>query len=228
LVKQGNSNKPIIIAIATRVEVEMKSKWLWVSSISTVMGILAGGGYLLFAEHSLLLSDNSLTLSAFWSTFMLWAFVLMFVVALLCNVLAFIELDDEHRLVSLHQRIRSVLGSSERQQSFLLDAERLLKQKGQWKINDKVATDYRVLKAQRDTLIFIQSACHPVDIGQVRSMFQQMLAVDITDGIVVSRGGFSNQAWIFAQEANINLLDGKRLRKQQKRAKIQQVTLIQS
>jgi hypothetical protein len=226
LVKQGNSNKPIIIAIATRVEVEMKSKWLWVSSISTVMGILAGGGYLLFAEHSLLLSG--LTLSAFWSTFMLWAFVLMFVVALLCNVLAFIELDDEHRLDGLHQRIRSVLGSGERQQSFLLDAERLLKQKGQWKINDKVATDYRVLKAQRDTLIFIQSACHPVDIGQVRSMFQQMLAVDITDGIVVSRGGFSNQAWIFAQEANINLLDGKRLRKQQKRAKIQQVTLIQS
>ncbi len=206
----------------------MKSKWLCVSSISTMLGIIAGGVYLFFAEHSLLLSDKSLTLSAFWSTFMLWAFVLMFLVALLCNVFAFVELDDEHRLAVLHQRLRSAMVGSERQQRFVLEAQRLLSRKGQLIISDEVAADYQVLKSQRDTLVLVQPTSVPVDITQVRAMFQQMLAADITDGVVVSSAGFSNQGWIFAQEANISLLDSKSLRKQQKRAKIQQVPLIQS
>lgn len=206
----------------------MKSKWLWVSSISTLIGIVAGGVYLFFAEHSLLLSDKDLTLSAFWSTFMLWAFVLMFVVALLCNVLAFMELDDEYRLAGFNQRLRAMLAGGDRQQQFLQEAQRLLGRKGLLSASDKVAGDYQLLQAQRETLVFIQQGCLPVDITQVRAMFQQMLAVDITDGIVVSSGGFSNQAWIFAQEANISLLDSKSLRKQQKRAKIQQVPIIQS
>ncbi|KKO46363.1 hypothetical protein WG68_06245 [Arsukibacterium ikkense] len=206
----------------------MKSKWLWVSSISTVLGIVAGGVYLFFAEHSLLLSDNSLTLSAFWSTFMLWAFVLMFLAALICNVFAFVELDDEHRLAGFHQRFRSALAWSERQQRFLLEAQRLLSRKGQLIVSDKVAADYQLLKAQRDTLVLVQQTDVPVDITQVRAMFQQMLAADITDGMVVSSAGFSNQAWIFAQEANISLLDVKSLRKQQKHTKIQHVPIIQS
>ncbi|MAD76257.1 MAG: hypothetical protein CML20_15970 [Rheinheimera sp.] len=206
----------------------MKNKWLWVSSISTVLGIVAGGVYLFFAEHSLLLSDKDLTLSAFWSTFMLWAFVLMFVVALCCNVLAFMELDDEHRLAGVNQRLRAMLAGGDRQQQFLQDAQRLLSRQGSWLSSDKVAADFQLLHAQRDTLVYVQHGCVPVDISQVRTMFQQMLAIDIADGIVVSSGGFSNQAWIFAQEANIRLLDNKSLRKQQKRAKIQQVPLIQS
>ncbi|MDX1537531.1 restriction endonuclease [Arsukibacterium sp.] len=206
----------------------MKSKWLWVSSISTLIGILAGGIYLFFAEHSLLLNDKDLTLSAFWSTFMLWAFVLMFVAALFCNVLAFMELDDEHRLAGVHQRLRALLNGGDRQQQFLLQAQRLLSRNGLLSASAKVAADYQLLRAQRETLVFVQQSCLPVDITQVRAMFQQMLAVDITDGIVVSSGGFSNQAWIFAQEANISLLDSKSLRKQQKRAKIQQVPIIQS
>lgn len=206
----------------------MKSKWLWVSSISTAIGIVAGGIYLFFAEHSLLLNDKDLTLSAFWSTFMLWAFVLMFVVALLCNVLAFVELDDEHRFAGMHQRLRAALVGADRQQRFLEEAERLLSRKGLLRACDTIATDYLLLQAQRDTLVFIQPGCQAVDISLVRAMFQQMLAADITDGIVVASAGFSNQAWIFAQEANISLLDGKSLRKQQKRAKIQQVPIIQS
>lgn len=206
----------------------MKSKWLWVSSISTLIGILAGGVYLFFAEHSLLLNDKDLTLSAFWSTFMLWAFVLMFVVALFCNVLAFMELDDEHRLAGLNIRLQALLGGGDRQQQFLQEAQRLLSRKGLLTASNNIAADYHLLQAQRDTLVLIQQSRMPVDITQVRAMFQQMLAVDITDGIVVSSGGFSNQAWIFAQEANISLLDSKSLRKQQKRAKIQQVPIIQS
>ncbi|MDX1678213.1 restriction endonuclease [Arsukibacterium sp.] len=206
----------------------MKNKWLWVSSISTLLGIVAGGIYLFFAEHSLLLNDKDLTLSAFWSTFMLWVFVLMFVAALFCNVLAFIELDDEHRLAGVNQRLQSLLRGGDRQQRFLQEAQRLLSRRGALSASSKVAADYLLLQAQRDTLVLIQASCLPVDISQVRAMFQHMLAVDISDGIVVSRNGFSNQAWIFAQEANISLLDNKSLRKQQKRAKIQQVPIIQS
>tara|TARA_R110002126_G_scaffold172606_10_gene321378 strand:+ start:5442 stop:6071 length:630 start_codon:yes stop_codon:yes gene_type:complete len=209
----------------------MKSKWLWVSSISTIIGIVAGGIYLFFAEHSLLLSDNDLTLSAFWSTFMLWVFVLMFVVALLCNVFAFIELDDEHRLAGLQQRLRSALAGNERQQRFLLQAERWLSRKGMLSANGAngtVPADYMLLQAQRPTLVYIEQGCQPVDITQVRVMFQQMLVAEITDGIVVASAGFSNQAWIFAQEANISLLDAKSLRKQQKSTKIQQLPVIQS
>lgn len=206
----------------------MKSKWLWVSSISTVIGIMAGGVYLFFAEHSLLLNDKNLSLTAFWSTFMLWAFVLMFVVALLCNVLAFLELDDEHRLAGINQRVRGMLAGSNRQQQFMAEALRLLSRKGQLSSSDNVTAEYQLLHAQRDTLIYFQTGFLPVDIAQVRAMFQQMLAADITDGIVVSSNGFSNQAWIFAQEANISLLDAKSLKKQQKRLKIQQLPIIQS
>ena len=75
----------------------MKNKWLVISSVSTALGIIAGAIYLLFAEHSLLLSNNNWVLSAFWSAFMLWTFVLMFVVALIFNVMAFFELDEQHR-----------------------------------------------------------------------------------------------------------------------------------
>ena len=53
-----------------------------------------------------------------------------------------------------------------------------------------------------------------------------MLAADFSSGIVVSYAGFSSQAWIFAREANIELLDAKGLKKQQKRHREQQFALV--
>ncbi len=204
----------------------MNNKWLLISSVSTALGIVAGAVYLLFAEHSLLLSDNSWVLSAFWSAFMLWTFVLMFVVALIFNVLAFFELDEQHQLFGLVSPFKNLLSAADKQQQFLQDAERLLQMQGKLSHSNRVSAEYRCLQGDTDKLVLIQQNKRQVDINQVRALFQQMLAADLPNGLVVSYHGFSNQAWIFAREANIDLLDAKSLKKQQKRIREQQFALV--
>jgi len=204
----------------------MKNKWLLISSVSTALGIVAGAVYLLFAEHSLLLNESQWVLSAFWSAFMLWTFVLMFTVALLFNVLAFFELDQQHKLTVLAKPLNALLSSTDKQQQFLLDAERFLSRKGRVADSDRVSADYQCLSAEKDILVYTQLKNQPVDISQIRAMFQQMLAADFSAGIVISHAGFSNQAWIFAQEANIELIDAKSLKKQQKRQRTQKFAVV--
>ncbi|MDX3773198.1 restriction endonuclease [Chromatiaceae bacterium AAb-1] len=195
----------------------MKNKWLLVSSVSTGLGIIAGGIYLFFAEHSLLLSNSNWTLSAFWSAFMLWIFVVMFAVALIFNVLAFFELDEQHTLFGFNLPFsRSLSPVLDKQQLFLLEAQQYLAGQGRLMVSDRISGDYLYLKGQQDKLIYIQQQTRQVDISLIRSLFQQMLAADFTAGIVVSYGGFSNQAWIFAQEANIELIDAKSLKRKYK------------
>mgnify|MGYP006196575157 CR=1 FL=1 len=65
-----------------------------------------------------------------------------------------------------------------------------------------------------------------VDINQIRALFQQMLAADFSSGVIVSYAGFSSQAWIFAREANIELLDARSLKKQQKLQRQQQFAMV--
>ncbi|MBU1312284.1 restriction endonuclease [Rheinheimera muenzenbergensis] len=204
----------------------MNNKWLLISSVSTALGIVAGAVYLLFAEHSLLLSDNSWVLSAFWSAFMLWTFVLMFVVALIFNVLAFFELDEQHQLFGIVSPFKNMLSAADKQQQFIQDAERLLQTQGKLSHSNRVGAEYHCLHGDTDKLVLIQQNKRQVDISQVRALFQQMLAADLPHGLVVSYHGFSNQAWIFAQEANIDLLDAKSLKKQQKRIREQQFALV--
>lgn len=204
----------------------MNNKWLLISSVSTTLGIIAGAVYLLFAEHSLLLSDNNWVLSAFWSAFMLWTFVLMFVVALVFNVLAFFELDEQHQVFGLAAPLKAMLSGTDKQQQFLLDAERLLVFRGKLGRSDKVGSDYQCLQGDNSTLVLVQQTKQPVDINQVRSLFQQMLAAEIAKGLVVSCNGLSNQALIFAREANIEVLDAKSLKKQQKRIREQQFAVV--
>lgn len=204
----------------------MNNKWLLISSVSTALGIVAGAVYLLFAEHSLLLSDNSWVLSAFWSAFMLWTFVLMFIVALIFNVLAFFELDEQHQLFGLVSPFKSLMSAADKQQQFLQDAERLLQTEGKLSHSNRIGAEYQYLQGSTDKLVLVQRNKRQVDINQVRALFQQMLAADLPNGLVVSYHGFSNQAWIFAREANIDLLDVKSLKKQQKRMREQQFALV--
>lgn len=204
----------------------MNNKWLLISSVSTALGIVAGAVYLFFAEHSLLLSDNSWVLSAFWSAFMLWSFVLMFVIALIFNVLAFFELDEQHQLFGLVSPLKSLWSASDKQQQFLHDAERVLQAQGKLCHSNRVSAEYRCLQADTEQLVFVQQTRQQVDINQVRALFQQMLAADLSTGLVVSYSGFSNQAWIFAREANIDLLDAKSLKKQQKLLRQQQFAMV--
>lgn len=203
------------------------NRWILVSSISTLLGVLAGGCYLFFAEHSLLLTDRTLTLSTFWSSFMLWAFVVMFICALCCNVFAFLALEQAPGNWSSILLKRS--DPLQRQQQFLTDAESYLIRNGRWHAQtDHVSADYRCLSTTSDTLVFVQHALHPVGINQIREMFQQMLAADFNQGLVISYNGFTSQAWIFAQEANISLLDSRSLKKQQKQLKAQQFSLVKA
>ena len=205
----------------------MKNKWLVISSVSTALGVVAGAVYLFFAEHSLLLSNNNWVLSAFWSAFMLWTFVLMFVVALIFNVLAFFELDEQYKLFGFALPLRSFLSSNDKQQQFLQDAERFLLHQGKLCHTPRVSPEYRCLQGrEHEKLVYVQQNEQVVDITQIRSLFQQMLAADFSSGIVVSYAGFSSQAWIFAREANIELLDAKSLKKQQKRHREQQFALV--
>ncbi|MBU2114090.1 MAG: restriction endonuclease [Gammaproteobacteria bacterium] len=204
----------------------MNNKWLLISSVSTALGIVAGAVYLFFAEHSLLLSDNSWVLSAFWSAFMLWSFVLMFVIALVFNVLAFFELDEQHQLFGLVSPLKSLWSANDKQQQFLHDAERVLQAQGKLCHSNRVSAEYRCLQAETEQLVFVQQTRQQVDINQVRALFQQMLAADLSAGLVISYSGFSNQAWIFAREANIDLLDAKSLKKQQKLLRQQQFAMV--
>ncbi|WP_333608345.1 restriction endonuclease [Arsukibacterium sp.] len=201
------------------------NKWILVSSISTILGILSGGCYLFFAEHSLLLTDRTLTLNAFWSSFMVWAFVVMFICALCCNVMAFLALEQSPG--SWGNALLQRSDPLQRQQQFLTEAERFLLRDGRWQPQSaSFSTDYRCLTGATDTLVYVQLTLHPVDINQIRAMFQQMLAADFNQGLVISYNGFTNQACIFAQEAKISLLDSRSLKKQQKRLRAQQFALI--
>ncbi|MCD1597592.1 restriction endonuclease [Rheinheimera aquimaris] len=205
----------------------MKNKWLVISSVSTALGIIAGAIYLLFAEHSLLLSNNNWVLSAFWSAFMLWTFVLMFVVALIFNVMAFFELDEQHRLFGFPMPLRTLLSSKDKQNQFLQEAEQFLLRQGKLCNSSRVSPEYKCLQAKdTEKLVLLQQKEQAVDINQIRALFQQMLAADFTSGVVVSFAGFSSQAWIFAREANIELLDAKNLKKQQKLQRVQQFAMV--
>lgn len=205
----------------------MKNKWLVISSVSTALGIIAGAVYLLFAEHSLLLSNNNWVLSAFWSAFMLWTFVLMFIVALVFNVMAFFELDEQHRLFAMTLPLRTFLSSKDKQLQFMQDAERFLLGQGKLCHSSRVSPEYKCLQGgELERLVYLQQKEQAVDINQIRALFQQMLAADFTSGVVVSYAGFSSQAWIFAREANIELLDAKSLKKQQKRHRVQQFAMV--
>lgn len=204
----------------------MKGKWLLVSSVSTSLGIVAGAVYLFFAEHSLLLSNQSWVMSAFWSTVVLWTFVLMFVVALLFNILAFFELEEQQVWRQWIKPVRFFAPNAEKQQQFLQQAQQYLSYQGSLSPVSSINGDYQCLQAEKRTLVYVQPAKQQVEIAQIRSLFQQMLAADFSQGLVVSYAGFSNQAKIFAQEANIELLDVKTLRRQQKKIQQQQFAIV--
>ncbi|MGI5308429.1 restriction endonuclease [Rheinheimera sp. WS51] len=202
----------------------MINKWLVVSSISTVLGFLAGVIYLLFAEHSLLLSNSGWVLSAFWSTFMLWIFIFMFVLTLVLNIIVFIELDSHHSMLTIS--LPSLISIKQRQQQFIATALGYLESEGVLKAAAHENQHYLTVNAEAKKLVYIQHRSQRVDISVIRQLFQQMLAEDIREGVVVSYSGFSGQAWIFAKEANIQLIDQKSIKKQHKQYNKQQFALI--
>jgi hypothetical protein len=187
----------------------MRSQWLLLSTISTLLGIGAGALFLLFSEHSILFSQPTLILSQFWSTFLLWAFVLLFVSALIFNLIAFIELDSGNSWLALPKRFKRGQDRFVQQELFFSRLKQYFQQHG--KVQPAANDDSEILfwyNGRGKTLVYF----HPdadcmVSMECLRERFQQMLSTDCDRGIIISFQGFTSQERIFAREAGIELIE---------------------
>ncbi|SEA05017.1 restriction endonuclease [Alkalimonas amylolytica] len=187
----------------------MRSQWLLLSTISTLLGIAAGALFLLFSEHSIVFSQSALVLSEFWSTFLLWAFVLLFVSALMFNLIAFIEMDSGNRWLALPKRFQREQSRFEQQEFFFSRLKQQLQQQGDIEpaCNDDNEVFFWHSKAGKTLVYFHPDAENMVSMECLRERFQQMLSHDCRQGMLVSFQGFTSQVRIFAREANIELLE---------------------
>ncbi|MCH8536526.1 MAG: restriction endonuclease [Alkalimonas sp.] len=187
----------------------MRSQWLLLSTISTLLGIGAGALFLLFSEHSILFSQSTLTLSQFWSTFLLWAFVLLFVSALIFNLIAFIELDSGNSWLSLSKRFRRDQDRFEQQEFFFSRLKHYFQQHGevQRAANDDTEVLFWYSPRGKTLVYFHPDADCMVSMECLRERFQQMLSTDCDRGIIISFQGFTSQERIFAREAGIELIE---------------------
>ncbi|MCC5825191.1 hypothetical protein [Alkalimonas sp.] len=187
----------------------MRSQWLLLSTISTLLGIAAGALFLLFSEHSIVFSQSALVLSEFWSTFLLWAFVLLFVSALMFNLIAFIEMDSGNRWLALPKRFQREQNRFEQQEFFFSRLKQQLQQQGAIEpvCNDDNEVFFWHSKAGKTLVYFHPDAENMVSMECLRERFQQMLSHDCRQGMLVSFQGFTSQERIFAREANIELLE---------------------
>ncbi|MDP4527599.1 restriction endonuclease [Alkalimonas delamerensis] len=187
----------------------LRSQWLLLSTISTLLGIVAGACYLLFSEHSIVFSQSALVLSEFWSTFLLWAFVLLFVSALMFNLLAFIEMDSGTRWRVLSNRLQGEQGRLEQQEFFFTRLKQQMQQQGKLLpvLDDGSEVFFWQHSVGKTLVYFYPDADNMVTIECLRDQFQQMLSYDCAQGMLISFQGFTSQARIFAREANIELIE---------------------
>lgn len=187
----------------------MRSQWLLLSTISTLLGIAAGALFLLFSEHSIVFSQSALVLSEFWSTFLLWAFVLLFVSALMFNLIAFIEMDSGNRWLALPKRFQREQDRFEQQEFFFSRLKQQLQQQGTMEPASTDGTEvfFWHSKTGKTLVYFHPDADNMVTMECLRERFQQMLSHDCQQGMLVSFQGFTSQERIFAREANIELLE---------------------
>ncbi|MEE2024070.1 MULTISPECIES: hypothetical protein [Alkalimonas] len=187
----------------------MRSQWLLLSTISTLLGIAAGAIFLLFSEHSIVFSQPALVLSEFWSTFLLWAFVLLFVSALMFNLIAFIEMDSGNRWLSLPQRFQREQERLRQQEFFFSRLKQSLQQHGE--LEPATADDNEVFfwhNPESKTLVYFHpDADSMVSMECLRERFQQMLGFHCQQGMIISFQSFTSQERIFAREANIELIE---------------------
>lgn len=187
----------------------MRSQWLLLSTISTLLGIGAGALFLFYSEHSILFVQSGLTLSQFWSTFLLWAFILLFISALLLNLIAFIELDSGNSWLALPKRLNRRLERFEQQEFFFSRLKHYFQQHG--KVDTATQHDHEMMfwySNRGKTLIYFHpDADSMISMECLRERFQQMLSTDCDRGIIVSFLGFTSQERIFAREAGIELIE---------------------
>ena len=205
----------------------MNNKWLISSCVATAAGIIAGATYLLFSEYSVLSGSQSWVLSSTWSSVMLWLFVSMFLLALLFNILAFLELERQEEVLNpMWWPQPGKLGRQ--QQLFKENIQHLLQFFG--RDLESVGDDdahFLVRRQQQALLLYIEPELdQALTVAQIRSFFQQMLALNCQRGLIVSYQKINSQVRLFASEAGIELLDQHRLKKYIQAENFSQLALI--
>ncbi len=191
----------------------MKNKWLFAAILCTLLGILAGIGYLTyvgsFANTNLILehtNDPS-------GRFMLQFFGIMLGLSLLLNLFALFEV--EHHLGRFFRWLNAGRSSQVKQQ-FLSDLQMFLHHQ-QLQALPQHPQRYLQLDEknhQRKLVCVDESSDQPLSIYELRSIFQQMLRYQCRSGVLLCLAGVDSQADIFAREAGIEVFNYKQLKKQ--------------
>jgi len=192
----------------------MSNKWLISSCIATGAGILAGAAYLLFSEYSVLSNYQGWVLSSFWSNFLLWSFVSTFLLALIFNVMAFLELERKEDLLNPMAWLSDGTSSQAKQQ-YKQNADLLLQQlQREMDSLEQHDSHYLVRNHHQALLLYIeQDTDMPLTVSTVRQVFQQMLLQNCQRGLIICCQRISSQVRLFANEAGIELFDHSKLKR---------------
>lgn len=205
----------------------MNNKWLISSCVATAAGIAAGATYLLFSEYSVLSGSQNWVLNSGWSSAMLWLFVLMFLLALFFNILAFLELERQEAVLNpMWWPQGNKL--ARQQQQFKENTQLLLQFFGrEMESLEDCDSHFLVRRQQQALLLYIQPELdQALTVAQVRSVFQQMLSLNCQRGLIVCYQKINSQVRLFATEAGIELFDQQRLKKYMNAESFDQLALI--
>ena len=173
--------------------------WLLSSTCCTLFGAMAGLIYLYDSSVPLVFISQH-----WYQQPLLLIFVGMLLLALTLNLLAIFGQDFRTVLDSVRQRDSTDLGS------FIRLAQQFLQQQNASPV-DGEANYY--LQPEFGVLYYLQTdAEQPVDIVQLRHIFQQMLRLQCHSALALAPHPIESPAYIFALEANIRLLDQQQLR----------------
>ncbi len=176
------------------------NKWLLGSGCCTALGVGAGFIYLYGNP-----ADSALMNPQWYQQPLLLVFTGMLLLALVLNVLAVFGVEFRRHTRVLLQAEPSV------QHNFQRLALQFLQQQSAQKLH---GVDNYYLKAEYGVLYYLQSpADGPLDIIQLRQIFQQMLRHQCHSALALVPERLDSPAQIFALEANIRVLDPEQLRK---------------
>jgi len=175
------------------------NKWLLGSGCCTALGVGAGFIYLYGNP-----ADSALMNPQWYQQPLLLVFTGMLLLALVLNVLAVFGVEFRRHTRVLLQAEPSV------QHNFQRLALQFLQQQSAQKLH---GVDNYYLKAEYGVLYYLQSpADGPLDIIQLRQIFQQMLRHQCHSALALVPERLDSPAQIFALEANIRVLDPEQLR----------------
>jgi len=191
----------------------MKNKWLFAAILCTLIGILAGIGYLTYVgsfENSNLILEHTNDPSG---RFLLQLFGAMLGVSLLLNLFALLEVEQ---LAGRAFRWLQAGRASQVRQQYLSDLQQFLLHQ-QLQALPQHPQRYLQLDAnnqQRKLVCIDEDSQQPLSIYELRNIFQQMLRYQCRTGVLLCLAGVDTQADIFAREAGIEVFNYKQLKKQ--------------